>query len=125
VNSAYLCYVVLGGSLGSLARVLITMGMERWLGPGYPWGTTVVNLLGAFVIGFIWSLFEARGGLPEGVRLFAIAGFLGAFTTFSALVFEAARLLSTERASAALLHLTLHNVLGLGCVFFGLWLGRR
>lgn len=117
-------YVLCGGALGALGRFLVGTLAERWLGSAYPWGTTFVNLAGSFLAGLVFAAFAQRGGLPDAVRLAALTGFLGAFTTFSTLMFEVATLFQGGRTGQALLHLAVHNGLGLGCVFAGLWLGR-
>jgi CrcB protein len=83
-----------------------------------------VNLLGSFLFGLVFASFENRGGLPASLRLIALSGFLGAFTTFSTLMFEVVALLEGGRTGAAVLHLLVHNGLGLGCILLGLWLGR-
>src|SRR6185369_3937077 len=41
-----LLYAMIGGALGSGARHLTNIGMGRWLGPGFPWWTFSVNVLG-------------------------------------------------------------------------------
>lgn len=91
---------------GGLAGVLARYGAVSALPAGaLPWGTLFVNLTGCFLIG----LFDARIGRaglggPNG-RLLLVAGFCGAYTTFSALIFELDFLLRTAplRAGAYLL----------------------
>lgn len=117
-------YVALGGAIGSVARFLVTLGLERWLGSGYPWGTTLVNLLGSFAFGLLYALWESKGGMPTPVRLVALSGFLGAFTTFSTLMFELAALLSGGKSALAVWHLCVHTAAGLACIFTGIWLGK-
>lgn len=119
-----LLWVLLGGALGSIARYGVGLGVDRLLGQAYPLGSTTVNLVGSFAFGFVWAWGEARGGLPLALRLFLLSGFMGAFTTFSTLMFEAASLFSSGKSTLGFLHLGLQNLLGLGCVFLGLWLGR-
>jgi fluoride ion exporter CrcB/FEX len=33
-----------GGPLGSGARHLVNVGLGKWLGPGFPWWTFVINI---------------------------------------------------------------------------------
>ncbi len=44
-----LLLVMLGGALGAGARHLAGAAGLRWLGPGFPWGTLFVNLLGSLL----------------------------------------------------------------------------
>lgn len=124
MNPLGLLYVALGGALGSVARFLVSLGLERALGPGYPWGTTAVNLLGSFSFGLLFSLWESKGGMPAPLRLVALSGFMGAFTTFSTLMFELSAQFSGGKTALGFTHLLVHNALGIGCVFFGIWLGK-
>lgn len=72
-----------GGAIGSGARYLGARAVVAVAGPGYPYGTLVVNLLGGLLMGVLAGL-VARGTAGEGWRLFAGVGVLGGFTTFSA-----------------------------------------
>ncbi|MDO8757385.1 MAG: CrcB family protein [Elusimicrobiota bacterium] len=77
-----------GGTAGVLARWLVT----GWL----PWGTVAVNLSGCFLMGVFDAAASRRGfGGPNG-RTMLLAGFCGAYTTFSALIFELDTLLRTS-----------------------------
>ncbi|MDQ2878901.1 MAG: fluoride efflux transporter CrcB [Pseudomonadota bacterium] len=75
--------VMAGGALGAGARHLTGRGTLLLLGPGYPFGTLAVNLLGGFAMGvLVGSL--ARMTVPgETWRLLLGVGVLGGFTTFS------------------------------------------
>ena len=86
-----LALVCLGGAIGSGFRYLVTLGAIRWMGPGFPWGTLAVNLVGAFVIGVVQHLAGARL-LTEDHRLLLSTGVLGGFTTYSAFSYETVRL---------------------------------
>lgn len=89
--------VFIGGGLGSVARHGINRAGLALLGPGFPWWTFAVNVLGSFLIGLLAGLF---GALETGqnARLFLITGFLGGFTTFSAFSLDALTL--WERGAA-------------------------
>ena len=45
-----LLWIALGGALGTLSRYGLTSATQRWLGPGFPWGTAVVNVIGCFLL---------------------------------------------------------------------------
>lgn len=78
-----LLLVCLGGAAGSGARYLVGIGLGRWLGTGFPWGTLAVNILGSFLIGAVMDLGLRSGVIPADLRLFLATGVLGGFTTYS------------------------------------------
>jgi CrcB protein len=59
------------------------------MGPGFPWGTLTVNVVGCFVIGVFAEMIARRFGASADLRLLLITGFLGGFTTFSAFSLDA------------------------------------
>jgi CrcB protein len=113
--------VVAGGSLGTLARY----GLEQLLPApgGLPLATFVINVSGAFALGWLLEHLAAAGpdaGTRRGVRLAAGTGFLGGFTTYSALAVEAVLLLDAGRTTAALLYLAGTLLLGLTAALCGM-----
>ncbi len=81
-----LALVFVGGGLGSSFRYGVTMAALRLLGPGFPWGTFAVNVIGSTVMGgFAGYLVSRTPGVgSDALRLFFMTGVLGGFTTFSA-----------------------------------------
>eukprot|EP01035_Chromulina_nebulosa_P051404 gene51404-69974_t len=75
--------VALGGAIGSVLRFVTGIAALRLMGPSFPWGTLMVNVVGSFAIGVISHLITTRLGGSEAMRLFLITGVLGGFTTFS------------------------------------------
>jgi CrcB protein len=112
------------GACGALARALLSDVVQRAFGPTFPVGTFVVNILGAFLFGVVWSYTEARIESAAAVRLLVLTGFMGAFTTFSTLAYESAALIEASRYVTAGANLLLQNCLGIASVFAGLALGR-
>lgn len=80
--------VFVGGGLGAIARHGVSRMGLTLLGPGFPWWTMAVNIVGSFLIGLLAGLFGALE-TGHGVRLFVTTGFLGGFTTFSAFSLDA------------------------------------
>ena len=82
--------IAVGGALGALGRY----GLDEWIGRrtgSFPWGILVVNVTGAFLIGLAVETLEPR--FETGwVRPAVVTGFLGAYTTFSTMAVETARL---------------------------------
>ena len=109
-----------GGVCGTAGRYVLGGAVHRWLGTEFPFGTLAVNLLGCLVIGFLSVCAERQGFSPE-TRLFWMVGLLGAFTTFSTLVYDSWRLL--ERGELLLAGANMMGSLLLGLA--ALWVGHR
>jgi CrcB protein len=116
-------WLVLAGATGTVARVLLASWVQQQTATGLPYGTASVNLLGCFLFGVVFA-FAERFAQADTLRFVLLAGFMGAFTTFSSYMFDTLRLLQDGRVTAALLNLLLQNSLGLLGVFFGLHFGR-
>lgn len=85
---------MLGGALGTGGRAALSIALPE--PAGWPTGTFVVNILGAFLLGaFVASLAGSR--LPshrrELLQLLLGTGVLGGFTTYSALATDTVELL--------------------------------
>lgn len=120
-----LLWMALAGAFGTLARYALNLGVQRLAGETFPFGTFVVNALGCAIFGLCWALVEERGWLRGGAGLAVFVGFLGAFTTFSTFAFDTTQLLREQRWAFALANLIGQNVVGLGCLFLGILVGRR
>ena len=95
--------VMFGGAIGAGFRYHIGGVALRNLGPGFPWGTWIVNLVGGLMMGVLAGAlskwFSAADGEP--LRLLLGVGVLGGFTTFSAFSLEAATMLLRGEAVQA------------------------
>jgi CrcB protein len=116
--------VALLGALGSLCRFGLTAFVQQRVGPGFPWGTFVVNALGSFLIGGIMGVFAARGGEPVTVRVALTVGFMGGFTTMSSFAFETVTLFHGRAYVAAGANVVGSVVVCLGGCALGLMVGR-
>ncbi len=119
-----IAWVAVGGALGAIARFLVVDWAYRSFDQGYPWGTTIANLVGSLLFGLLWALAEQSSGMSQAWRLLLMTGFLGAFTTFSTFMFETTRLFGGERPLLGLVNLGAQNTLGLVCVYLGMLGGR-
>lgn len=115
-----LVYLAAGGVAGTLARAGAGWALTR-PGASLPWGTLAANLAGCFLIGLLDAR-AARGGLTPEARLGLIAGFCGAFTTFSALIWEFDALLR-QSPPKALLYLLASALAGWALLRAGAALG--
>ena len=81
------------GAVGTLARYGLQGVVQRWTGAGFPSGTLAVNLLGSFLVGVAGQYSLNHLSVPPEWRIAITIGFLGAFTTFSALGWETVHML--------------------------------
>lgn len=83
--------VALAGGVGAVARYVVDgLVQDRVFGP-FPWGTTVVNVTGSLVLGFLTGLAWYHGA---SARLEAVlgTGLCGGLTTWSTASWETVRL---------------------------------
>lgn len=105
--------ILAGGGIGSVLRYAMTFGITQRYGPGFPWATFAINILGSLVIGMVFQLAQTRAlGVTPLVRMFLMTGVLGGFTTFSTFSLD----LVTLNAEGAPLLAFLY---GSGSVIFG------
>jgi len=78
-------WVGLGSALGGMARYAFSGFVARRIGEIFPWGTLLVNISGAFVIGLAAAAVAPGGALPGDltVRQLVMIGLCGGYTTFS------------------------------------------
>jgi CrcB protein len=116
--------VAVGGALGSVARYLVGMATLRLFGPSFPWGTLTVNIVGSLAIGVFVELIARRFDASMELRLLAVTGFLGGFTTFSAFSLDVISLFERGELLAAGTYVASSIVFSLVAVFVGLALVR-
>ncbi|HEY0526470.1 MAG TPA: fluoride efflux transporter CrcB [Stellaceae bacterium] len=97
--AAYL-YVGLGSALGGMARYGVGLAVAERFGESFPWGTLLINVTGSFVIGLVGTVTAPFGLRPASaeMRLFAMAGLCGGFTTFSAFSIQTLQMLREGEA---------------------------
>jgi CrcB protein len=108
---------VLGGS-GALLRFLADRQVARRTPSGFPFGTLVVNVSGAAVLGLVTGL-----ALDTHAALLAGTALVGSYTTFSTWMFETQRLVEERQVRSAAANLVLSLVLGAGAAALGRLVG--
>ncbi len=111
-------YIAVGGAAGAMLRYLVCGLLSNYTRPDFPWGTLVVNVSGAFLIGIIWHIFEKSSLTPE-MRMLFMTGVLGAFTTFSTFALETLNLFRDGEMKPALFNIFGSNLLGMLAVYLG------
>jgi CrcB protein len=130
LRPALLGLVLLGGTLGTAAREGLVLAVPSVA--SFPLAIFLINVVGAFALGVLLEGFvdgRSRADRARNVRLFAGTGFLGGFTTYSALATGTDLLVRTGDVSTGILFAGGSLVLGLaaagaGIAFAGSLSGR-
>lgn len=120
--SATLLQVAIGGAIGASLRYLTGVATLRAFGPGFPWGTLVVNILGSMAMGALVVILAQKGGTRFAP--FLMTGILGGFTTFSAFSLDAITLYERGQIGVAAAYVVGSVVLSLLGLVAGLSLAR-
>ena len=111
--------VAFGGAFGAISRYWLNLLAVSLLGPGFPYGTLLVNVLGSLAIGVVYALVEHGIIASMPWRALIGVGFLGALTTFSTFSMDTLTLLHSGAFGQALANVLLNVLLCLIAVWFG------
>lgn len=114
-------WIAFGSALGGVTRYTLGGWISRLAGPGFPWGTLCVNIIGCTFIGWFATLTgpDSRLLVSTRTRQFVMIGICGGFTTFSSFSLETLNLLRDGQAARALGNIGASVIL---CMI-GVWLG--
>jgi len=124
MNWTVLAAVAAGGAVGSAARYIVTVLVQRTFGTGFPWWTMSVNVIGSFIMGVIVTSIALRWSVGQVGQAFLMIGILGGFTTFSAFSLDVATLVERNATAAAGGYVLTSVVLSIGALFAGMALTR-
>jgi CrcB protein len=113
--------VVFGSVLGAVARYFISGFVARRVGETFPWGTLLVNVSGALAIGILGGLARQPASLfaTPDPWLFAVTGFLGAYTTVSSFSLQTLTLARDGEETRAALYVVFSVALSLSAAALG------
>lgn len=109
-----ICFVLVGGFLGAMARFLVNQLSVRIFSYAFPYGTLSVNIAGSFLLGLFIGF-----QVGDSYMLLLGIGFLGAFTTFSTLNLEIVHLALEKRWVQLWVYLSATYILGILFAFIG------
>lgn len=115
--------IAVGGATGAALRFVVSGLAYNVLGSDFPWGTLAVNVVGSFLIGFLWEWLADTAVSPNS-RSLIFTGGLGAFTTFSTYSLESLNLFRDGQMRLGLTNMAVSNGLGILAVFLGFVMGR-
>jgi CrcB protein len=118
-------YIALGSALGGVGRYLVSGWVQRLAGGVFPWGTLLVNVTGAILVGMVYRYALDSAVVTVEVRAFLTIGFCGGYTTFSTFSYETARLMEGGDWTRAGLYIVASVLLTLAGTFAGFALGRE
>jgi CrcB protein len=121
---ANLMCVCLGSAIGGGLRYLVALAALKFIGPGFPYGTLAVNVLGCYLLGFLMHLVATNALASPPLRLFLTTGILGGMTTYSAFNYETTELVQSGAWEFGLLNLAGTVFLSFLAGLLGLATGR-
>jgi fluoride exporter len=119
-----LAYLTIGVVIGTFARYFLSGFIYRFTGTDFPYGTLVINLIGCFLIGIFATLSDEKLILGPDMRVMLMAGFCGAFTTFSTFMLETGNLIKDGEWLRAFGNVFLSVIIGFILFRLGVLLGK-
>ena|SRR5690242_11654016 len=116
--------IAIGGALGCWARYAQTALVQRVYGRGFPVATLSINVIGSFLMGFLFIATLERHTVPPFVRVGILTGVLGGYTTFSTFEMESLLLVEEGESLKATLYMVLSVALGFAAAFGGASIAR-
>lgn len=110
--------VALIGGVGAVCRFVVDKRVQQRVSRPFPVGTLVVNISGAWLLGFIGGL-----ALSPHAALLAGTAFVGAYTTFSTWMLETQRLGEERQLWPAAANVVISMALGLAAAWLGQTMG--
>ncbi|HEX7893416.1 MAG TPA: fluoride efflux transporter CrcB [Terriglobales bacterium] len=116
--------ISIGAIFGANARWIISRYLAKVIGPVFPYGTLVINVVGSFIVGFFMVWATERVLLDPRWRLLVVVGFCGALTTFSSFAFETMAYFEHGQWALMLTNFFSNNVLCLAAAIGGIAVAR-
>ena len=123
MNLYLILSVAIGGSIGALGRFFISAYVNRILGITFAYGTLSVNILGSFIIGFLFLYFNQV--ISPNLKAMLMTGLLGALTTFSTFSLETLLMAQEGLYTKSLLNIALNVTLSLSATYLGMLVFRK
>ena len=122
LDARELAAIFAGGFLGAIARAELAEALPH--DPGqWPWATFLVNIAGAFLLGYFVTRLQERLPLSAYRRPLLGTGFCGALSTYSTYSYETVRLAEDGAWTSAGLNVLVSIAAGLGAASLGVWVG--
>ena len=116
--------ISLGAIFGANARYFMSRYAAKMLGPTFPYGTLMINVIGSVIVGFFMIWTTERVLVDPRWRLLVVVGFCGAFTTFSSYAYESMAYFEQGQWYLMITNILTNNVLCLIGALAGMALAR-
>jgi CrcB protein len=116
--------IAIGGTLGCWARFAQTNLVQSVYGRDFPYATISINVMGSFIMGFLFIETLERLTLSPALRTGILTGVLGGYTTFSTFEMETVLLAEGGEFLKAALYVLLSVGLGFIGAFGGAYIAR-
>jgi fluoride exporter len=117
--------IAIGGTLGCWARYAQSNLVQAIFGREFPFATLSINVVGSFLMGFLFIVTLERLMIPPSVRVGVLTGVLGGYTTFSTFEMETLLLAENGEFLKAALYVVLSVVIGFAAAFGGAYVARN
>lgn len=118
-------FVGIGGIVGSMLRYILSiLAVDIW-GKGFPLGTLLINLSGAFILGWLTSRVVVPKKLPPYLLTALSTGVIGSYTTFSTFCMETVNLIESADYIKGFFYIIISLIGGLFFVRMGMNLGEQ
>jgi CrcB protein len=124
VDARELGAIFAGGFVGAAARAEVGDALPHATG-AWPWATLLVNVAGAFLLGYFVTRLQERLPLSAYRRPLLGTGLCGGLTTFSTMQVELLQMLDAGRAGMALAYAAVSVAAGFAGVAVATNLVRR
>ncbi len=117
-------FIAIFAIIGAWARYGQTLLVQTVFGRGFPWATLSINILGCFIMGFLFFETLERISINPELRTGMLTGGLGAYTTFSTFSLETLVLFENGEPIKGLLYMFSSLFLCVAAAFAGAWISR-
>jgi CrcB protein len=118
-------FIAIFAILGAFARYGQSIVVQNILGRSFPFATLSINVLGSFLMGFLFFETLERINFSPELRTGILTGGLGAYTTFSTFSLESLNLIENGEMVKAGLYIGASVVLSIAAALFGAYLSRN
>lgn len=114
--------IFIGGGCGSVLRYFVSL---MKINTNFPFSTLLVNMIGCFIIGFIYSFTINKLQIPENFKLFLTVGFCGGITTFSTFSLENYKLFENGLYIQMFIYIIFSVILSIVITIIGVYCGKQ